>query len=297
MDDGSADETGRIARHLAAGDSRIRVTTVPPVGLVEALNFGLAQCAGTFVARMDADDVMHRARLGAQVEALTREPELAAVGCHVRMFPRRDLSDGRRAYERWLNSLQSERDVRRDAFVECPVAHPALLVRREALVALGYRDMGWPEDYDLLLRMFARGTAVGVVPRRLLGWRETGGRLSRVDPRYAIERFTACKASFLASGFLAQRDSFVLWGYGDTGKALARALERHGRRPSRVLEVHPGRIGQRIGGVPVVGLQALPSMRGERIVVSVAGAGPRTEIRAHLEGLGFAELEDFICAA
>ena len=47
----------------------------------------------------------------------------------------------------------------------------------------------------------------------------------------------------------------------------------------------------------MVGLDALPAMRGERIVVSVAGAGPRAEIRAHLEGLHFVELEDFICAA
>ncbi len=297
VDDGSTDETARMASASAARDPRIRPLSTPPAGLVAALNYGLARCRAPFVARMDADDLMHRDRLVAQVEALVAAPRLAAVGCHVRMFPRRALTDGRRAYEAWLNSLRTEEDVRRDAFVECPVAHPALMVRRDVLVRFGYRDVAWAEDYDLVLRMLAAGERVGSLPRRLVSWRDGDGRLSRVDPRYALERFTACKAHFLASGFLAGRDRFVLWGYGDTGKALARALEPYGKRPSCVLEVHPGRIGQRIGGVPVVGLESLPSVRGERLVVSVAGAGPRAEIRAHLEGLHFVELEDFVCAA
>ena len=90
----------------------------------------------------------------------------------------------------------------------------------------------------------------------------------------------------------------MLWGYGGTGTCAAGALApEHGKRPSHVIELHPGRLGQRIHGAPVVGVEALSRLRGRRIVVSVAGAGPRAEIRAHLEGLHFVELEDFICAA
>lgn len=297
VDDGSTDETGRLASAFAARDPRVHLLSIPPAGLVAALNHGLTRCRAPLVARMDSDDLMHRDRLAAQVELLASAPQVAAVGCHVRMFPRRALTDGRRAYEAWLNSFQTAEDVRRDAFVECPVAHPALMVRRAVLLRFGYRDVAWAEDYDLVLRMLAAGERVGSLPRRLVSWRDGDRRLSRVDPRYARERFTACKAHFLASGFLAARDRFVLWGYGDTGKALVRALEPYGKRPTLILEVHPGRIGQCIGGVRVVGLDALPAMRGDRIVVSVAGAGPRAEIRAHLEGLHFVELEDFICAA
>jgi hypothetical protein len=42
---------------------------------------------------------------------------------------------------------------------------------------------------------------------------------------------------------------------------------------------------------------ALGSRPRERLVVSVAGAVPRSEIRAALAGMGFAELRDFVCAA
>jgi hypothetical protein len=115
-----------------------------------------------------------------------------------------------------------------------------------------YRDAGWPEDYDLVLRLLAAGHRIGMVPRRLLAWRDSSERLTRRHPAYAQERIVACKAAFLADGFLAGRDDYVLWGHGGTGRALRRALAAHGKRPALVVEVHPGRIGNRIANAPVV---------------------------------------------
>ncbi len=297
VDDGSEDETARLAAAAAAADRRIRVLRTPPRGLVPALQAGLAACRAPFVARMDADDWMHRNRLVLQVDALEADPSLSAVGCHVRIFPRSGLLDGRRAYERWLNSIDSPERVCSDAFVECPVAHPALCFRRDVLEAFGWHDRGWPEDYDLVLRLIAAGRRIGVVPRRLLGWRDAPSRLSRRSPVYALERFTACKANYLAAGFLAGRSEYLLWGYGGTGRALRRALAALGRTPSHVIELHPGRLGQRIHGAPVVAPGALPGLRGTPLVVSVAGAEARSLIRAWLASMGFAEGADFVCAA
>lgn len=297
VDDGSVDDTALVVQRHAAEDPRVRLVRTPARGLVPTLTTGLEACRAPLVARMDADDVMHRDRLAAQVAALSATPAYGAIGCHVRLWPRTDLTDGRRAYESWLNGLRHADDVRGDRFVECPIAHPTLMARRDVLAAFGYRDCGWPEDYDLILRMIEAGVEVGIVPRRLLLWRDRPDRLSRVDGRYARDRFTACKAAGLTRSFLRDSSSYVLWGYGDTGKALARALASHGRRPVCILEVHPRRIGQRIDGVPVVGLEALAGVRGTPIVASVAGAGPRAEIRAHLGARGFVEGRDFVVAA
>ncbi len=298
VDDGSRDATLPCARGFAARDPRFVVVASARAGLVPALNAGLARCRGAFVARMDADDVMHRDRLAAQVAALRAIPDLVAVGCHVRLFPRTGLTAGRRAYERWLNGIDSPVRVRAEAFVECPVAHPALMLRREALTALGYHDRGWPEDYDLVLRLLAAGREIGVVPRRLLGWRDGPGRLSRTSAIYGLDRFTACKAAFLADGFLARTAGYVLWGYGDTGRALRRALARHGKHPSHVVELHPGRLGNVIHGAPVIPPERLRDSACRRpVVVSVAGEGPRRQIREALGGMGLAELRDFVCAA
>jgi glycosyltransferase involved in cell wall biosynthesis len=297
VDDASADATAAIAARFGVADARFRLVPGPGRGLVPALDAGLAACRGRLVARMDADDLMHRDRLRAQVAALVAEPGLAAVGCHVRIFPRAPLRDGLRAYERWLNGIDSPRRVREEAFVECPVVHPTLVVRRDVLARLGYRDVGWAEDYDLVLRMLAAGHEVGVVPRRLLSWRDRPDRLTRTDGRYALDRLTACRAAFLATGFLAGVAEYVLWGYGDTGRALRTALLAHGKRPSHVVEVHQGRLGNLIHGAPVVPPEALGGLAPCRVVASVAGQEPRRQIREYLGALGFIELRDFVCAA
>lgn len=297
VDDGSRDASLDIARHFAADDPRFVVLAGPHRGLVSALQTGLARCTGRLVARMDADDIMHRARLAEQAGALERDPALDGVGCGVRLFPRGRLSERMRAYERWLNGIDSPRRVREEAFVECPVAHPTLMIQREVLCAHGYRDRGWPEDYDLVLRLLRAGCALGVVPRRLHAWRDGPGRLSRTDPRYGLDRFTACKAAHLAGSFLADTDAYALWGYGRTGRTLARALRDCGKRPAAILELHPGRMGNRIAGAPVVHPDDWLRAPTHPLVVSVARAAPRAQIRAALAEAGRREAVDYVCAA
>ena len=271
--------------------------SLPHQGLVSALTTGLSQCSAPHVARMDADDWMHRDRLGAQLAALDAQPALAAVGAHVRMFPRDTLRDGRRAYESWLCGIETPEQVRREAFVECPIAHPTLMIRRALFVRFGLRERGWPEDYDLVLRLLHAGHRIGVVARRLLGWRDHPRRLSRTSPAYSDAAFTLCKASHLCESLLAEHREYILWGYGGTGRSLRRALAELGRHPAHIVELHPGRLGQRIHGAPVVPPDQLPHLPRRPIIASVAGAGPRAKIRAALHTMGFVEERDFVCAA
>ncbi len=297
VDDGSTDATVALARQSIGGDRRFTILERPHRGLVETLNAGLAHCRGEYVARMDADDLMTRARLEHQTQGLDADASLVGVGSHVRIFPRRAMGSGLRAYERWLRSIDGPECVRREAFVECPVPHPTWMVRREVLAAYPYRDAGWPEDYDLLLRLLGDGLAFGVIPRPLLAWREHARRLTHTADAYRIEQFPRLKAAHLRRGFLSATETYILWGYGQTGRALRRALLAHDRRPSYIVEVHPGRLGQRIHGAEVIPPERLAALRGQPVVTSVAGAGPRNEVRNALLGMGFAELRDFVCAA
>ncbi|HKO51141.1 MAG TPA: glycosyl transferase, partial [Polyangiaceae bacterium] len=108
---------------------------------------------------------------------------------------------------------------------------------------------------------------------------------------------TECKAEFLASGFLAAGDHYLLWGFGHTGKALSNALARRGKHPRAIIELHPRRLGQLIRGVPVVTPSELPRLGSLPLIVSVSGLGPRTEIRHALSTMGFHEPRDYVCAA
>ena len=296
VDDGSGDATASLVARLAAADPRVRLLATEHRGLTAALNTGLEQCRAPLIARMDADDVMHRRRLEYQIAALEGDESLSAVGCHVRIFPRRTTSARLREYETWLNGLSSADDVSRDAFIECPVAHPTLMMRRE-MALLRYHDCGWPEDYDLVLRALATGFRIAVVPHRLLAWRDRPQSASRSDARYSIEQFTRCKAHYLARGYLADVDAYVLWGYGDTGRRLRAALAAHSKHPSHIVEVKQSRIGQRIHGAPVIAIPDLVAHRGRRLIVSVARAEPRAQIRAALASMQFVEGRDYLCAA
>jgi hypothetical protein len=206
------------------------------------------------------------------------------------------MSSRLRQYEEWLNSIRTAADVSREAYVECPIAHPTLVLRHD-VAQLGYRDCGWPEDYDLVLRALAAGVRLGVVPRRLLAWRDRPGGLCRTDPAYTLDQFVHCKAYHLARGFLASDDAYVLWGFGATGRKLRRALAAYGKTPSHIIEVKPSRIGQLIHGAPVIPLERVPLVRGRPLVVSVARSGPRQEIRSALAKMNFVEGADFVCAA
>ncbi len=297
VDDGSRDETPRLVERVAQRDARFQLWRQPARGLVTALETGLDACSGRLVARLDADDIAHRKRLAEQVACLDASPTLAGLGTHVRIFPRATMAQGLRDYESWLLGIDGPGRVRRDALVDCPLPHPTWLIRAEVLRTLRYRERPWPEDWDLLLRLLATGHDLGIVPRRLVGWRDHPARRTRTAPECALERVPALRAHHLAHGLLRQAESYVLWGHGHTGRALRRELEALGRRPSHIVEVHPGRLGQRIHGAPVIPPGELRQLRGERIVCSVAGPAAREQMRVALAEMGFRELEDFVCAA
>lgn len=293
VDDGSRDPA------RVPDDPRFRLLWISPEGPAEARNRALRLSRGEYVAVLDADDVMRAQRLESQVEALEAHPEWAGVGCHVRYFPRAGMGEGMGRYETWLNSMTGPQQVRRDGWVEMPVGHPTLMLRTELLRDLGgWRDQGWPEDWDLFLRLvFERELEIGLVPRRLLAWRVRDDSLSRTGDSYSTEAFQRCRAAFLARSFLQDSPTYTLWGYGSTGRTLARELRRHGKRFSHLVEIHPRRLGQEIQGAPVVSPSALDRLRPERLIVSVAGAESRAMIRAELSDMGFCEGRDFICAA
>jgi hypothetical protein len=298
VDDGSTDGTPELLARLAARDRRLRVVRGPGEGIARALQRGLSACAAPLIARMDADDVAWPGRLSAQVAALDADPSLSAVGSRVRLFPGALVRDGMRRYAAWLNGLVTPALVARDLFVEAPLVHPAALIRRAALEAVGgWRDGPFPEDYDLWLRLAAAGGALTNLPATLLDWRESPGRLTRADPRYALERHVELKCAALATGPLAAVQEVALWGAGETGRAFADALAREGKRVVAFVEVDRKKVGRIIRGAPVHAYQDIERLRGLPLLVAVGAPGARDLIRAELSTRGFVELRDYRCVA
>ena len=302
VNDGSTDSTARILDSTAGRDHRVRVIHTPQRGIIDALNTGIAECRGELIARMDADDVSHPRRLAMQVALMDERPDVSVCGTLVRMFPRQQLLGGLARYEQWLNSLVTSDQIARDIFVESPLAHPSVMMRREELVELGgYQDHGWAEDYDLWLRYFVAGKRFAKVEETLVFWRQSEGRLTFTDPRYSVENFLRAKAHYLAQAIsgslLSAQQCVILWGAGKTGRRLSKHLLREGIDLSAVIDIDPAKIGRTLRGKPIVGVGYLHGRRDAFVIAAVSSHGARELIREQLRGLGLSEGLDFVCAA
>ncbi len=298
VDDGSTDATPDVLGEWAASDDRVRAVRTPPLGIVAALERARAESRGRYLARMDADDVSEPRRLEAQLELMEGRPEVVASGTRVRYFPEERVRGGALRYERWINSLTAPDELERGLFVECPLPHPTFFLRADAVEAVGgYRDPGWPEDHDLLLRLWEAGGRFRKVPEVLLRWREHPERLSRVEARYSAEAFRRCKVHFLLRTLLRERRGAVVWGAGPTGKAFARTLLAREVPLRAFVDLDPRKIGQQIHGAPVIEAADAERFRGALFLAAVGREGARDDIRASLRALGLREMEDFVAVA
>jgi glycosyltransferase involved in cell wall biosynthesis len=297
VDDGSTDDSGERLDERAARDSRLRVLREPPRGIAAALNRGLAEARAPLVARMDADDVSRPERLALQAERLERDPSADVLACRVAVGG--EAGEGMRAYVSWVNGLLDHEAMRRERFVESPVVHPSVALRTSALRALGgYRDFDGPEDYELWLRAFDGRMRFAKLAETLLEWRDSPGRLTRSDPRYAPERFRSVKLEALARGPLAEAARpLVIWGAGRIGKAWSRALRARGLRHVAFVEVDPRKLGQRIHGVPVVPVARAGAWPGSLHLAAVGQPGARDAIRSEAARQGLVEERDLVAVA
>lgn len=313
VDDGSTDSSAAILAARAAADPRIRVLRTTPgsggaVGIVAALNLALEAARAPLLARMDADDVMHGERLARQAEALEADPSLFAVTSRTAAFPEAELRDGMRAYLAWQNGLLAPEDLARDRFIESPVLHPSVMMRTEAVRQDlgGWRERGWPEDWDFFLRAFEKGLRIGRLPETLVNWRLHARQLTRTHARYREQSLLAARACYLGRHLLGEavssdRDVWVL-GAGPVGKALVKALAEAGVVARGLADVDPRKIGGVVRGRahrwPVVAHDRLRGLVPRPFAVSaVSGPVARQRVRGELAGWGWREGEDFVVAA
>ena len=291
VDDGSRDGSAEIAESHAREDPRFRVLRRRQSGLVPALEHARAEACGRYVARMDGDDVALPRRFELQVAALEADNRLAACGGGIAYFPEETVREGARRYERWINGLVTVESAARDVFVECPIPHPTLMARRELLE---YRPCDWPEDYDLVLQLWARGERFRNVEEVVLRWRDHPDRLSRTAPRYSRDAFIRCKVAHLRATLLRGFESVIIWGAGPVGKSFAREL---GQQVVAFVDVDPRKIGKQIYGAPVVALEAALAFADSFALGAVAGEEARAEIRAAVAAQGRRDGVDFVAVA
>lgn len=152
----------------AYADPRIRHLANPTrTGFAAQLNRGLHEARGEWVARLDADDVCTPHRLVRQLHAVAAGG-VDVLGSQLELIDPHGRRLGYRGYP--LDHAGIVAALRRYN----PVAHPAVLVRRSTVLAVGgYRatPFAMVEDYDLWCRLAKAGARFATHPEPLVKYR------------------------------------------------------------------------------------------------------------------------------
>ena len=182
-DDGSDDHTLQVAKSYQTQypDRIILLSNVKNQGLNRTLNHCLAHASGTYIARMDGDDISLPARLEKEVSFLDAHPEFAIVSCPMIYFD--ENGD-------WGKGTSIPDPTEADFVKGTPFCHAPCMVRAEAYRAVGgyseNRRTLRAEDYYLWFCMYAAGYRGANLPEPLYKMRDDENAYHRRKFRYAL---------------------------------------------------------------------------------------------------------------
>ncbi|WP_049962461.1 glycosyltransferase family 2 protein [Oribacterium sp. FC2011] len=198
--DGSTDgKTLELLKSYEALDERIKVLSYDQNhGLAYALNVCLREAGGKYIARQDDESKL--VRLQRLVEFADSHPEYAIVGSIA------DVTDDGGV---WGKYPLEETPTKKSFYWNSPFAHPTVLMRREALEAVGgYRiskETNRHEDYDLFMRMYAAGYKGYNIQEKLYEYRIVNGnkkyRPMKNRVNEAAVRFKGFKSLGILGGY------------------------------------------------------------------------------------------------
>lgn len=169
VDDGSTDQTPVIAQAYARKDARVNVISQHNRCCGGARNTGIDAAGGTFIAFVDADDVLMPDALPHLLSLM--EPEVdVAIGRHFRdmaLIPRY-AADRDERHSVIGAELANKIMLYRTGFISSPWAK---LYRKSALADIRFKENLYYEDLDFNYRLFLSARQVAITHRCLYFYR------------------------------------------------------------------------------------------------------------------------------
>ncbi len=219
VDDCSTDETPAYLSGLS--DPRIRVIRNDVnLGTTRSLNIGFGEAGGTYIARMDSDDISRADRFEKQLAFMESHPDVIVCGSQV---TRRleDLRPGESAAPAGPGREKEPEDMEsyrvRMLFSNPGPAHPTAFFRREALLRYQLRydeSLRYAQDYDLWMRISRIGR-ICILPEALLFFRSHGNRVSKRfrEEQIRCDRITQRKLLSRLLDHVSERESEIHYLY------------------------------------------------------------------------------------
>ncbi len=230
VDDGSNDDSLAVVRSRY-GD-RVLVVATEHRGLAAARNTGLRRAGGEFVQFLDADDCLDAEKIRLQMEVLAASQDCALVHADFDTF-----HDGRPGVRHSSPDAYRRKSRETDAWWALlsgnfiPVLTP--LVRRAAITEVGGFDetLQACEDYDLWLRMAARGMRFAYLPKILASYRTRPHSLSADRERQLRATILVhARAARLKGGLSGSERALFRRHQAELREQLALQLMAGGRR-------------------------------------------------------------------
>jgi glycosyltransferase involved in cell wall biosynthesis len=190
--DKSPDATLQIIETYQARDPRIVLIHGEGKRLVGALNLGIDACTGSFIARMDADDISRPERFAHQVELMQKQ-NLDFCGCNMVM-----VNEGGKPIQSVV--MPSTPDlVTITLACTVPFAHGSVMMRKAFLDqhALRYPANAAAEDYQFWCQAYHLGAHFGNVNEFLFDYRHFAQSLSKVHAKVVARHTSALRRTFV----------------------------------------------------------------------------------------------------
>lgn len=148
VDDGSTDRTRECMEGFT--DQRVRYLYKENGGVASALNFGIRQSTGTYIARLDSDDVFLPRKLEIQVNVLNENPDIGLV--YTQAY---DMDREGNILGLYLTDHTCPCDPLKVLRHFLFPPSQSIMFRRSCIDKVGYFDEGLPvaEDWDFCIRM------------------------------------------------------------------------------------------------------------------------------------------------
>ena len=152
FNDGSTDRTEEIIKSFSDPRILYQVNNTNR-GLVFTLNKGIDIAKGSYIARMDGDDIALPERFEKQINYLDKKNNVDLLATVVSLIDENDSLCGT-----WSNDKKniSEKDIRNQLPKDNCIAHPTVMGKTEIFKKYKYNhSQSQSEDYDLWLRMMS----------------------------------------------------------------------------------------------------------------------------------------------
>ncbi|NHM31125.1 glycosyltransferase family 2 protein [Neobacillus terrae] len=214
VNDGSNDKTREILDNIA--DSRVKAIHLERNGgAANALNIGINEARGKWIALQDADDVSIEHRLQTQLYFIKSDPRLVVVGSLVQCIPGNDKINQK--FLQWEESFfNNKKNFRKEQFNSTPLCNGTGFFLKSAFEKIGGYDPIFKiaYDYDLWTRMFEMG-GISRVPEVLYKYRVRKNSLAhrdKIDTRNEVLLSTFKNISELRFNHLNRKPKLLLLG-------------------------------------------------------------------------------------